>query len=140
MSLESIKNLQKTIDGLLRNGTGGFVWGTEADKARCNSWILEELHDAEDCSVGFVHISKVGFGPCGEHIHPDSKEYLIVVHGSIVFNVDGKDIRVVKAGECCVVEKGQSHYSRPLEDDTKLVYVCVPQDPYLRPKKEGHGS
>jgi len=130
MQLESIQNLQKTIDHLLNNGVGGMVWGDENTKA--NSWVLESLADKDDCSVGFVHIEKCSFGACGEHIHPDSKEYLIVVKGSILLNVDGKDVRVVKEGECCVVLKGQNHYSRPLEDGTKLVYVCVPQDPYLK--------
>ena len=130
MTIESIQNLQKTIDTLLDKDSGGFVWGDRDTPA--NTWIIEPLYEEDDCSMGFVHIKDKNFGACGEHIHPESKEFLIVVSGSILLNVDGKDMRVVKEGECCVVEKAQSHFSRPLEDKTKIAYICVPQDRFLK--------
>lgn len=125
----AIQNMQKTIDLLL--GAGAMEFGNPNDGIS-NKWILEPLYEKEDCAIGFVHISRVSLGPCGEHIHPESKEFLIVVQGSVMFNLNGSDVRILRVGDIATVEKGQLHFSRPLEDNTKLVYVCVPTDPYLK--------
>lgn len=121
--LDSIRKKQVTIDRLLKEGRLEFGKGGISNK-----WQLEPLYQKEDCTIGFVHISKVELGPCGEHVHPDSVEYLIVSNGSILLNVDGRDVRVVRKGECTAIKAGVKHFSRPLEDGTKLVYVCVPND------------
>ena len=124
--LESIKQQQMTIDKLLQDetleiGRGGIS----------NKWQLEPLFTDDNCTVGFVHISNVELGACQEHVHPESKEYLIVVKGSILLNINGVDTRVLKVGECAAVNANTKHFSRPLEDDTKLIYVCVPNDSFF---------
>ena len=130
-TIENVRAMQLTIDKMLEhgsmvlkspmsvNGNGGAV---------SNKWVLEPLYSGTDCSVGFVHIARVEMGECSTHVHKDSREYLIVTRGSILLNIDGRDVRVVHEGECCAVEAGVRHHSKPLTDDTKLVYICIPED------------
>jgi len=122
--LNNIKQVQRTIDDLLL--VGNLFRKNESKK---NNWVLEPLHQGKSCSIGFVYIDNVEAGPCEEHIHIDSKEYLIVIQGSIMLNINGQDVRILKKGECGVVGPGELHYSKPLEDNTKLAYLCVPADP-----------
>jgi len=121
--LKSIQKVQKTIDALLHSGK--FAVG---GKGLTNNWVLEPFHQGKSCSVGFVHIKDKKAGPCAEHVHQDAREFLIVVTGSVMLNVNGNDVRVLEVGDCGVVDAGDLHYSRPLSDDTKLVYVCIPAD------------
>ena len=121
--IKGIKKIQKTIDVLLEKGKF-FIKG-DSNK---NDWTLQPFHQGKSCSVGFVGVSEVAAGPCEEHIHPGAKEYLIVVSGSVMLNVNGVDVRVLEVGDCGVIAPGDIHFSRPLRDNTKLVYVCVPAD------------
>jgi len=124
--IDSLKAKQATVDMLLDDGSLGIGKGGVSNK-----WLLEPLYHEKDCSIGFVHIAQVELGPCGEHVHPESIEYLIVIKGSILLNIDGMDTRIVKEGGCASIEEGVKHFSRPLESGTKLIYVCVPKDPHL---------
>jgi quercetin dioxygenase-like cupin family protein len=121
--INSIKSVQKSIDDMLVRGAIGLK-GIHST----NQWLLEPLHQGKSCSVGFVHIADTEAGPCQEHVHLESREYLIVISGSVMLNVNGDDVRVLKPGDCGVVQPGEAHFSRPLENNTKLVYVCVPSD------------
>ena len=121
--IESIQKVQKSIDDLLEMGCFGLK-GIQST----NQWLLEPLHQGDSCSVGFVHIATRDAGPCHEHIHANAKEYLIVVTGSVVLNINGQDVRLLKEGDCGVVQPGELHFSRPMEDDTKLIYACIPAD------------
>ena len=127
-TLEEVKAMQLTIDMMLERGTMALRDPFTKDTSLSNKWELEPLYQEPDCSIGFVHISHVGLGPCETHIHKESREYLIVVKGSIILNIDGHDVRVVREGECCAIDAGCNHHSKPLTDNTKLVYVCVPKD------------
>lgn len=123
---EKIKHLQDqqlTIDALLQSKDFSADF-TDKD----NLWILESLFDDGSCSVGFVNIDNKDIGPCKPHIHYDSKEYLICISGSFLLNINGNDVRTITEGECGVVIPGELHYSKPLHDNTKIVYVCVPAD------------
>ena len=122
-SLKVIIESQRTIDKLLDAGSLEI-----REFGKGNKWQLEPLHNGEDCNVGFVHIEEVEYGPCEPHIHSFAKEYLIVISGSVMLNIEGVDVRVLKTGDCGVVFEEQLHYSRPLEPGTKLLYVCVPAD------------
>jgi mannose-6-phosphate isomerase-like protein (cupin superfamily) len=126
--LTNVKAMQLTIDKLLERGTLALKDPHGESATVANTWVLEPLYQNEDCSVGFVHIPHVELGKCETHVHQHSIEYLIVVKGSILLNIDGRDVRVVREGECCAVEAGVLHHSKPLTDDTKLVYVCIPED------------
>ena len=121
------------MDMLLERGTMALADPKTKILGPANKWTLEPIYKGKDCSIGFVYIPKVELGPCEEHVHHNSIEYLIVVKGSIILNINGRNIRIVKEGECCVVEPGSLHYSKPLTDDTKLAYVCVPSDDDIPP-------
>lgn len=127
--LAKVKAMQVTIDKMLERGSMALKNpGMHLDTEVSNKWVLEPIYQGADCSVGFVHIPNVELGACETHVHKMSIEYLIVVKGSILLNIEGRDMRVVREGECCTVGSGLTHHSKPLTDDTKLVYVCVPQD------------
>ena len=133
--INKVKAMQLTIDKLLERGTLALRCpGTEASIA--NTWVLDPLYQEDDCSVGFVHIANVEMGPCEPHIHKGATEYLVVVKGSILLNVEGRDVRIVREGECASVEAGSLHHSKPLSDDTKLAYICVPRDKDIPKFKE----
>ena len=123
-SLNILIKAQKTIDRLLEVGSLGIAGTTPA-----NQWKLQPIEpEDKDCNLGFVYIDEIDYGACEAHVHPNAKEYLIVIKGSIMLNIDGADVRILKGGDCGVVFPGQLHYSRPLEDKTKLLYICVPAD------------
>lgn len=129
--LEKVKALQVTIDKMLEKGTMALkrpMHDVSDRDCPVGKWILQPLHEDPSCSVGLVHVPFVDIGKCETHTHPGSKEYLIVVSGSILLNIDGRDMRIVREGECCVVEEGQMHHSKPLVDNTTMVYVCIPRD------------
>jgi len=124
-TLNNLKESQKTIDVLLKLGSLSIKGAEQPGR---NPWQLEPLFNSDKCNVGVVHIKDVEAGPCEEHIHVDSKEYLIVTSGSVMLNINGKDVRVLHTGDCGVVNPGEGHYSRPLEDGTQMIYICVPAD------------
>ena len=121
--LNIMASKQKTIDALLE---AGDIKKRNGDNS---GWTLEPLYSKEDCDLGFVHIDKVEAGRCPDHVHEESIEYLIVLNGEILFNLEGRDLRTVRKGEIATVPAGISHHSKPLTDDTKMVYICVPRDP-----------
>ena len=121
--INGIKNVQKTIDDLLT--VGQLTIKGESPK---NNWVMEPLHQGKSCSIGLVYIEDVEAGPCEEHVHIEAREYLIVIEGSIMLNISGRDVRILRKGDCGSVSPGELHYSRPLEPGTKIAYVCVPAD------------
>jgi len=124
--MDSIKKKQATIDDLLSNGN--LILSGNGEKVKCTKWVLKPIYQEDDCSVGFVTIDKKEIGPCDNHIHKDSIEYLIVVKGSLLLNLGGRDVRIVREGECASIGAGIQHFSTPLEDDTKMIYACIPRD------------
>lgn len=100
-------------------------------KEACKSWLLQPFYENEHCSAGIIYIAKKDIGPCEEHIHPKSIEYLIVTNGRLMVNVMGQNIRVVEAGECFHVPANVPHYSTPMDDETEAIYVTVPRDHYI---------
>jgi quercetin dioxygenase-like cupin family protein len=125
--VEGIQNQQRTIDKMLLCGTLALKDKTSTVKV-ANRWILEPLHNGEDCNVGFVEISEVKLGECEEHIHPKAKEYLIVVEGSLSLSIDGKFVKILQKGDCATIPPSIKHHCTPLENNTKLIYICIPGD------------
>ena len=121
--VKHIKKIQVTVDNLLDAGDVKLRNGDNT------GWTLTPLFTDNKCDIGFVDIDKVEAGRCPDHVHDGSVEYLIVLSGEILFNVDGRDLRIIKAGDVGVIPAGVPHHSKPLVDDTKMVYVCVPRDP-----------
>ena len=127
--IQQVQEMQLTIDKMLEKGTMELnkpLKKTAGDVTK--RWILQPLYEDKSCSVGLVHVPTMDLGQCETHVHPGSIEYLIVVKGKIMFNLEGRDMRIVREGEIAVVGVGQKHYSKPLTDDTSMVYVCVPRD------------
>jgi mannose-6-phosphate isomerase-like protein (cupin superfamily) len=125
-SIATIKQKQRTIDDLLSAGDIKSVGVNGTSR-----WVLDPLYQDGDCSIGFVYCSDVSVGDFPEHIHEDSKEYLIVVKGRIILNIDGENCREIGEGGCASIPAGAVHHSKPLEPDTKLAYICVPCDKNL---------
>lgn len=131
--IQKVKKMQVTIDKMLEKGSMelrsvNYRRGELSGEKVGNKWVLEPLHEDECCSIGIVSIPKVEIGACDTHVHPGAREYLIVIKGSILLNIDGRDLRIVRESECCVVDAGIQHHSKPLTDDTRMVYVCIPRD------------
>jgi len=131
--LNGIRHAQKTIDELLSENK------IPLKNAEDVGWFIEPLYNEVDCNIGFgnfpLPVDQLGeathsFPP---HYHKNNKEYLICVRGSAMLNIDGNFVRKLKVGDCALLHPGEVHYSKPLEKDTKIVYVCVPADPgYLK--------
>ena len=126
--LDKVKAMQLTIDKMLQRGSLALKRADDSGASIANKWVLEPIYQGDDCSIGFVHIANIQLGECEQHLHKNCREYLVVVKGCILLNVEGRDIRVVREGECCAIESGILHYSKPLVNDTKLAYICVPRD------------
>lgn len=121
-TIDDIKETQHTIDLLLKLGS------LSSQKEEKKKWVLEPLLHTDECSIGIVHINSKSLGPCDPHIHYEAKEYLICITGAFILNVDGNFVRTVTEGECAVVRAGQMHYSKPILDNTKIAYICIPAD------------
>jgi len=118
--IKEVRSLQASIDTLL--SIGHF-------NTKSIEWKLTPLHQDSACCIGFVDIETADAGRCPDHIHEGCIEYLIVLRGKVLFNLDGVDLRILKAGDIASVPPNVKHHSKPLEDQTRLLYVTVPADP-----------
>jgi len=124
-----LQRMQATIDVLLAKGLVKLVKDTPVKTAQ---WQLETLYQKLDCSIIFA------YGGCENpqgsyvdfpvHRHPKSKEYLICVAGSVVVEFLGIGMRILKVGDCCEIPCDIAHSTRPLEENSKLLAVCIPYD------------
>jgi len=121
--LSKITKNFNTISDLLSRKT--IVTDT---REACKKWLLKPLFDNDTCSVGIVLIKSKDSGPCEEHVHHRAVEYLIVTSGSLMLNMNGENIRVLKPGDCAAIPADVPHFSTPLEDNTEHIYVTVPRD------------
>jgi len=123
--INGIKDTQSIIDELLDRSVVAKEEGT------VDAWYVEPLYNDVECNIGFGKfpgIAKNVDTTSIPHAHKNNKEYLIVIRGSLLLNIDGEYVRKLKKGDCALLMPGQIHYSKPLENDTKLIYVCVPAD------------
>ena len=137
MVLDDIKDKQATIDILLNKGAIYHKFnGTE--KVYEKKWAIEILYNLGDCTIGFASCSDLE-GVFPNHIHKDVHEYLICVRGSFVetFMTDNtENVRIIKTGECASIPAGMIHSSKPIDSDTKMVFICIPSDPAFSTKVE----
>ena len=136
--LDIIKENQKTIDELLDSSTLFIEKQTE-------KWYVESIHNDSVCNIMFgIFPGDPVNGDSGNsipHYHKNNKEYLICVKGSALLNIEGGFVRKLKIGDCALVNPGETHYSKPLEKDTKLLAICVPADNgYLEAFNQKKGS
>lgn len=128
IAVENIKKNQATIDMLLEKGSISL---TPMD----DKWVLEHLHEDDGVSVGFATCSSTGGGEFPEHLHENVQEYILCLSGSftISFGLGGIDgMRIVRERECVSIPPNTLHTSRPLEKNTRNLYVCIPRDPCIR--------
>jgi len=123
--LDIIKENQKTIDELLDSSTLFIEKQTE-------KWYVEAVYNDEICNIMFgvfpgdpAKGENMGSIP---HYHESNKEYLICIQGSVLLNIEGGFVRKLKIGDCALINPGETHYSKPLEKDTKVLAICVPAD------------
>lgn len=125
---EHIKRQQATIDVLLQEGSIKLAKSKPIPTAE---WQIEMVYQKEDCSVAFAYGgSKNGesFVDFPIHCHPKSREYLICVRGTVAVKFTGIGINILRTGDHCEVPANVAHATRPLEENSKLIAVCVPYD------------
>jgi len=131
---QHIKEQQNTVDVLLHEG----ILGTERDEnniyfQKDMIGFLTLLYQEEDCSVGFVDYRKKlkeDKENIPLHQHFDSIQYIIVVKGSVLLKLlnNHEITRVMKVGECASIPLGINHKTIPLEEDSKIFFICIPKD------------
>jgi len=126
-AVNRLKKRQITIDKLLDSeeihlkGKNGNL-----------TWKLDVMYQRKDCSLGFASCKQSGgIGTFPMHVHKDSAEYLICVRGSVLFSMEDGIQRILNEGDCASIPPNREHSTKALDDDTKLVYVCVPHDPAI---------
>jgi quercetin dioxygenase-like cupin family protein len=121
--INGIKDTQKTVDGLIE------LWGKGLKPhLPFTNWDVNILNAKQNCSIGVVNINTVDTGPCESHMHKDSKEFIIVVAGKLLLNIEGTYIRTLTIGDCATINFGQIHYVSALVDNTSFIYICIPED------------
>lgn len=127
--MENIQKVQATIDDLL----GLKIITYKNDASKSSKWFIQELyHKDGECNIGFAEAPEIineTFTP-PLHKHPNSKEFIICVTGSVILNIGGIT-RVLKEGECASIPEGVLHYSKPLRSPAKLFYICIPNDTHF---------
>lgn len=118
--VQSIKQKQNTIDSLLSKRL------ISLDRTNTLKWILESLYMSRDCTISFAYCSNIDIGSFPEHCHPNVKEFIVCIEGSVDIWLNEQCKKTLKRGDFFVVKPGVNHVSKPLEENTKLLTVCVP--------------
>jgi len=80
----------------------------------------------DKATVTIAEYPKQG-GRTPAHCHKASKEFLICITGQISVTF-GKNYRVLKPGDCISLDKSIHHSCTALEDNSRLIAICVPED------------
>lgn len=123
--LDKVKANLKTVGELIQEGA---VLLSKGKIGNATKWVIQPYYQKEDCSFGFARCEKKDYGDYPNHAHCKETEYVICVRGSAVFYINGLAMRVLREGECVAIPVGIAHKFKPLVDDTKLFYICVPAD------------
>ena len=126
--LEKIRGNQETVDMLLSQNK--IASGVHLKDVKLNVWFVETLYSKADATMGFTTCGQTD-GAFPEHVHEFAVEYLVCVKGTVAltFGANGCDgLRILKEGDCAAIPASVLHSSKPLAKETKLAFVCVPQD------------
>jgi mannose-6-phosphate isomerase-like protein (cupin superfamily) len=132
---QHIKSQQNTVDILLKEG----ILGSGNNPELCDVFqkdmigILTILYQEDDCSIGFVDYQKEvdkDRETVPLHLHHHSIQYITVVKGSVLLKLSNTHeiSRVMKTGECASIPVGVNHKTLPLEENTKIFFICIPED------------
>ncbi|OGV36776.1 MAG: hypothetical protein A2X48_17105 [Lentisphaerae bacterium GWF2_49_21] len=73
----------------------------------CTEMLAE--YQRKEPGVKFYHDNILQPGDSiGEHLHKDDEEVYIIIEGTGIMKVDGKEERV-QSGDVCITRKGHSH-------------------------------
>jgi len=123
-----LTRVQDLLDlGLLKYSAIGVLDNQEENSK------TEIIYD-EDVSIGITTGDKEG-AVYPKHRHINSVQYLICVEGKFAIEIfeTKKIIRIIDIGECVSIPLNVEHEIVTLVEKSKLVSVCVPQEPaYVR--------
>lgn len=62
-----------------------------------------------------------------DHAHSDSIEYLIITRGKVLLKIEGVP-RIMVKGDCASLPIGVRHSVTAIEDDSRILGICVPPE------------
>ena len=128
--IDRIYSAQKNIDDLLMDGSI-TLRKESVEETRESKWELDVIYQNPDCSIGFAYSRNTSSGSFPEHCHQHSKQFIVCITGSVLLNIEGSNVRILRPGDCATISKNFRHVSTPLENNTKLSFICVPWDEHM---------
>lgn len=119
-----IQDIQRTVDKLIL--TGEIIVKGNNIKGKSGDFERKHLYN-NGCSIGLTTMKGKG-GVFPEHSHK-ATQYIICFEGSCSVSIDGST-RFLEKGGCCAIPEGSIHRIINLEENTKIVDVCVPKEPF----------
>lgn len=132
----TIERLKKLFDDsktvFKQNSYGGLTFQDTIE--------VDTLYESENVTVtrGIWHKKGQTYP---NHKHSDSIEYLICTQGKFIVNF-AYGMRIIGKGECMSIPIETIHSCTPLEDESKMLGICIPpEQAYLMPLKNtvNHG-
>ena len=84
------------------------------------------IHQDEDVTIILAEWALKG-DRWPAHKHNESIEYIVVTSGSLSIKIGGTP-RIMKKGECASIPLGVVHICDALEDNTRVVGICIPPE------------
>jgi len=115
------------LSSIEKNSYGGLTFDKDID--------IDTIYESENVTItrGIWH--KAGqIYP--NHKHAQSVEYLICTEGKFIVNFL-YGTRLMSQGECMTIPLGVDHSVIPMEDESKMLGICIPPEiAYLMPVRE----
>jgi len=122
--INDIKETQRTIDKLLELSEMKIA---DKGEIKTDGTILDVIYEKDEYQIGIgYHLGSGSYVPM--HCHQGIIEYLIVGKGKVIVQFENNAVRVLSKGECASVKPGELHSVRALEDDTEVVFICIPPE------------
>lgn len=120
--IERMQTRLRTIDNLIKAGE----IRAHGDVLTADKQVMLQTIYGEDSTVTVGEFGLVG-GRVSDHIHEGVAQFIVCVKGS--FNiVTSKWARVIHPSDCASIPKDVTHSVTALENDSKLIAVCVPEE------------
>lgn len=120
--LNGIKAKQNTVDELLKLG---YFLKTSDGNIKVNNVILNTIYENK-AQIGIGIHKNVG-DVVIDHCHNGIKEFLIIESGSVLLKIEG-NLRIMRVADCAVIPEGVEHSVTALEDNTRVIYICIPPE------------
>lgn len=116
--LDALERMFHAVPGEVKPRYGGFSYAETIE--------AKTVYQSDNVTVT-LGIWKLAGTTYPDHEHTLSVEYLIVTKGRFTVAIDGK-IRVMSRGDCCAIPSGVTHSCTALEDDSRMLGICVPPE------------